>query len=69
VSQKLILTTLKNEGAFLLDWVAYNLALGFDHFLIFTNDCSDGTDEMAQRLAELGLATHIPNGEFGDGAR
>lgn len=64
MSQKLILTTLKNEGAFLLDWVAYNLALGFDHFLIFTNDCADGTDDMAEVLQDLGLATHVLNDAF-----
>jgi len=66
MSQKLILTCIKNEGAFLLDWIAHNLALGIDHFLIFTNDCDDGTDALAERLQALGIATHISDNDGGD---
>ena len=57
----LIVTTMKNEGAFMLEWIAYNRAIGFSDFLIFTNDCDDGTDAIADRLTEMGLATHVPN--------
>ena len=57
----LIATTMKNEGAFMLEWIAYNRAIGFTDFLIFTNDCADGTDAVATRLEEMGLATHVPN--------
>ena len=66
VSRKLVLTVLKNEGAFLLDWVAYHLALGFEHFLLFTNHCDDGTDAIAARLEKLGLATHHDLNDFGN---
>ncbi|MFN3845752.1 MAG: glycosyltransferase family 2 protein [Paracoccaceae bacterium] len=55
-----VITTMKNEGAFLLEWVAHHKALGFDHILICTNDCADHTRRMAQRLQELGLAVHHP---------
>lgn len=58
---KLIFSCLRNEGPFLLEWVSYHLSFGFDHFLLFTNDCEDGTDAIADRLAELGIATHIRN--------
>ncbi len=54
-------TTMKNEGPYILDWVAYHLWLGFTHFLIYTNDCSDGTDEILDRLAERGLVTRVDN--------
>lgn len=54
-------TCMKDEGAFMLEWIAYHQAIGFDHFLIFTNDCSDGTDLMVKRLEELGIATHRDN--------
>ena len=57
----LVYTTMKNEGPFMIDWVAYYLSLGVDHFLIFTNDCDDGTDLIAKRLTDLGIATHIDN--------
>lgn len=53
-----VITTMKNEGAFLLEWVAHHKALGFDHILICTNDCADPTREMALRLQEMGLARH-----------
>jgi hypothetical protein len=53
-----VLTTMKNEGPFLLDWLAHHKALGFDDLVICTNDCADGTDAMAQRLQEMGLARH-----------
>ncbi len=53
-----VLTTMKNEGAFLLEWLAHHKALGFDDIVICTNDCADGTDAMVLRLQEMGLARH-----------
>ena len=53
-----VITTMKNEGAFLLEWVAHHKALGFDHMLICTNDCADHTRRLVFRLQQLGLATH-----------
>jgi hypothetical protein len=53
-----VITTMKNEGAFLLEWVAHHKALGFDAIVICTNDCADVTRTMALRLQEMGLARH-----------
>lgn len=53
-----VITTMKNEGAFLLEWVAHHKALGFDNLLICTNDCADVTSRMVLRLQEMGLARH-----------
>lgn len=53
-----VITTMKNEAAFLLEWVAHHKALGFDHLLICTNDCADVTTRMVLRLQEMGLARH-----------
>ena len=58
---RLIFTCLKNEGPYLLEWIAWHRHLGFDSFVLFTNDCDDGTDTMADRLAALGLAIHHRN--------
>ena len=52
---------MKDEAPFLLEWVAHHLAVGFTDILVYTNDCSDGTDEMLIRLEELGLGHHRPN--------
>ncbi|MEO0863825.1 MAG: glycosyltransferase family 2 protein [Pseudomonadota bacterium] len=57
----LALLTVRNEGAFLLEWLAHHRAVGFEDFLIFSNDCDDGTDDMLDRLAQLGWLTHLRN--------
>ncbi len=57
----LIVTTMKNEGPFMIDWVAYNRAIGIQDVLIYTNDCSDGTDAIGDRMQELGWAHHERN--------
>jgi len=58
---------MKDEGPFVLEWVAHHLAVGFTDLVVYTNDCSDGTDDMLIRLEELGLAHHrrndIPEGQ------
>lgn len=61
MGRRLIVTTMKNEGPFMLEWVAYNRVIGFTDFLIYTNNCDDGTDKIAERLQELGLAQHRDN--------
>ncbi|MDQ1848065.1 glycosyltransferase family 2 protein [Gemmobacter fulvus] len=55
-----VITTMKNEGAFLVEWVAHHKALGFDHLVICTNDCEDTTSEMVRRMERMGLAQHHP---------
>ncbi len=45
----------------MIDWVAYNRSIGFDDILIYTNDCDDGTDIIADRMQELGWAHHERN--------
>ncbi|MCX7566202.1 glycosyltransferase family 2 protein [Sulfitobacter sp. F26169L] len=57
----LAILCVRNEGAFLLEWLAHHRAVGFDQFLVFSNDCQDGTDTMLDRLQELGHVTHIRN--------
>ncbi|WP_343081756.1 glycosyltransferase family 2 protein [Ostreiculturibacter nitratireducens] len=57
----LIVTAMRDEAPYLLEWVAYHRMIGVDHFLAFSNDCSDGTDAMLDRLEEVGLVTHVRN--------
>ena len=47
---KTVITTMKNEGAFLLEWVAHHKALGFDDLVICTNDCTDATTDKVLRM-------------------
>jgi hypothetical protein len=57
----LAILCVRNEAAFLLEWLAHHRATGIDDFLVFSNDCSDGTDLMLDRLAQMGLLTHVRN--------
>jgi len=56
-----LVTCVKNEGPFLLEWLAHNRAIGVTDFLIFSNDCDDGTAELLDMLDAKGLVRHIPN--------
>lgn len=51
----------RNEAAFLLEWLAHHRAAGVTDVLVFSNDCNDGTDTMLDRLAEMGWLTHVRN--------
>lgn len=57
----LAILTQRNEGAFLLEWLAHHRAVGFTDFLVFSNDCQDGSDLMLDRLAQMGVLTHLRN--------
>ena len=57
-----IVTTMKNEGPFILEWLAYHRAIGFSDILVYTNDCTDGTDTMLDLLMRKGIVTHRQNG-------
>ena len=57
----LIVTAMKNEGPYILEWVAHHLAIGFDSFIVMTNDCDDGTDRILDRLQKLIPLQHVPN--------
>ena len=57
----LAVLTVRNEGAFLLEWLAHHRAVGFSDVLVFSNNCQDGTDTMLDRLQDMGWLTHIRN--------
>ena len=54
-------STMKDEGPFVLEWVAHHLAVGFTDVLVYTNDCTDGTDTMLKRLAALDIGVQHRN--------
>ncbi|KMW57544.1 Glycosyl transferase, group 2 family protein [Candidatus Rhodobacter oscarellae] len=61
MTRRLIITCMKNEAPFILEWVAYHRSIGFNDFLVFTNDCDDGTVEMLDCLAGHGILTRMDN--------
>lgn len=60
-------TCVKNEGPFLIEWIAFHRLLGVTDFLFYSNDCSDGTDRMLDALAKAGIVRHLPNPAEGRG--
>ncbi|MGR3362691.1 MAG: glycosyltransferase family 2 protein [Maritimibacter harenae] len=63
-SGNVIVGCMKNEAPYILEWIAYHRMIGVDGFLIYTNDCTDGTDALLDRLAELGLVQHRDNSDW-----
>jgi len=63
-SGRVIVGCMKNEAPYILEWVAYHRAIGFDGFLIYTNGCEDGTTEILDRLQALGIVEHRDNNNW-----
>lgn len=53
-----ILATLKNEGPYLLEWIAYHQLVGVDHFYLYDNESTDDSAEILTALAKLGIVTY-----------
>jgi len=59
----LMLTVMRNEGPYILEWLAHHFTLGIDDLLIFTNFCTDNTDKILDRLEVImpHRVKHQPN--------
>lgn len=57
----LSVTSVRNEAPYLLEWIAHHRAAGVTDFLIYSNNCDDGTDAMLSLLAEAGEVVHVPH--------
>jgi hypothetical protein len=60
-SGTVIVGCMKNEAPYILEWIAHHRAIGVDNFLIYTNDCSDGTAELLNCLQDMGVVQHRDN--------
>ncbi|MEL6915461.1 MAG: glycosyltransferase family 2 protein [Pseudomonadota bacterium] len=61
-------TCLKDDGPFLVEWLAHHLASGFDKMLVLTHDCTDGSDALMQSLTADPRIEHVPFQWTGDKA-
>jgi len=52
---------MKNEGPFILEWLAFHRMIGVDDILVYTNDCTDGTDTLLDLLQDRGLVQRRDN--------
>lgn len=61
-SRKLaILATARDEGIYLLEWLAHHRRIGVEQFFVYTNDLTDGSDEMLRILSEAGELVWVDN--------
>jgi hypothetical protein len=56
-----VVGTMRDDGIYILEWVAHYRSLGFEHFFIYTNDNADHSDRLLACLARSGIATIIDN--------
>ncbi len=61
VARHVLISCVKDEGPFILEWVAHHLVLGFDAIYVASNDCTDGTDRLLSALGRAGFITHVAN--------
>lgn len=56
-----LIATAKDEGHNILEWVAHHRLAGFDDFILFQNDSTDGTAEVLELLHDLGVVHYFDN--------
>ncbi len=56
-----LLTAVRNEGPYFLEWLAYHRSIGFEHAFIYTNDNFDASDGLLEALAGHGVITLVHN--------
>jgi hypothetical protein len=54
-----LLATARNEGLYLLEWIAYHRSIGVEAFFIYSNDNNDGSDVLLASLAEAGVISWV----------
>jgi hypothetical protein len=58
---------MKDEGPYVLEWLAYHKVIGFDHFVVYANDCWDSTsDILCTAASELGIVSFYDNTRIPD---
>lgn len=56
-----LVTSMRNEGAFLLQWLAWYRMLGFENILIIHNDCTDHSPQLLRLLERAGVLVQKRN--------
>ena len=56
-----LVTIMKNEAPYIVEWACYHYALGFREILVFSNFSDDYTDQILDRLDDLGIVRHRPH--------
>lgn len=56
-----IVTSVRNEGPFLLEWIAWYRMLGFENMLVMHNDCTDHSPQLLRLLEREGVLVQKKN--------
>lgn len=54
-----IAAIVKDEAAYIEEWIQFHILMGIDHFYIYDNESSDGTAEILKEYEKIGLVTYI----------
>jgi hypothetical protein len=52
--QAVLVSAMRNEGPFLLEWLAYHRVIGIDQVVVVSNGSTDGSDDLLAALADAG---------------
>lgn len=50
-----VITSMRNEASYILEWVAWNIYIGFNKVVVFTNDNTDETLSILEGLKAFGV--------------
>ncbi|WP_374432460.1 glycosyltransferase family 2 protein [Tabrizicola sp.] len=54
-----LVSAMRNEGPFVLEWLAYHRVIGVDSVVIVSNGSTDGSDDLLEALARAGEITFL----------
>jgi len=57
----MLVTTIKDEGPTILEWVAHHRVVGFDTIQVYQNDSTDGTQKTLRALEDVGAIEYYRN--------
>lgn len=56
---KVVITSMRNEAEYILEWVAWNIHIGFDKIIIFTNNNDDNSIDILKKLKKTGYVDYF----------
>ena len=57
----MLVTTVKDEGPNILEWIGYHRMIGFTDIVVFQNDSFDTTERALWTLQEMGVIRYLNN--------
>ncbi|WP_413694106.1 glycosyltransferase family 2 protein [Psychromonas sp. KJ10-2] len=56
---KVVITSMRNEADYILEWVSWNLMIGFDKIIIYTNNNDDDSLILLEKLQKIGVIEYF----------